>query len=202
MIVRPLTVFERDAVKTFYLALSQDDRRLRFCSMASDATVASYVDRMEFTRATILGAFDPSAHLIGVAELIYGTNEGEMAFAVHADLRNQKIGTSLMERLLIHARMRRTKKAVVMFMSENTPMRRLAVRAGMRVQPDGPECNASMDLQAPLPEEITRWAVEEGFFHSQYFSALMIARYGSLATDSVRAILPCATAPQPLGRAA
>jgi len=202
IVVRPLTVFERDSVRQFYLALSKDDRRLRFCAMASDTIVAQYVDRIEFTRATVLGAFDERAHLIGLAELIHAANEGDMAFAVRADRRGMKIGTRLIERLLVHARMRGIRIVVVMFLCENTPMRRLAARAGMRVEADGPECNAYRELAAPTAQELTQWSVEDGISHSQYFSTLMIARCGSIATESVTSMLPRATASQNLPRAA
>jgi GNAT superfamily N-acetyltransferase len=206
MILRPLTVFERDPVRTFYLALSQEDRRLRFCAMASDETVAAYVDRIDFARATVLGAFDERAQLIGLAELIHGAHESDMAFAVRADMRGQKIGTRLMERLIVQARIFGTpygqRRVTVMFMSDNTPMRRLAVRAGMRVTTDGSECNAFRELDAPTQEEVTRWALEDGYSHSQYFSALMIARYGSLAAQSAATMVPISKSLQVLARAA
>ena len=147
--IRPLAVFERDAVKNFYLTLSQDDRRMRFCATASDETVAKYVDRMDLTRATIFGAFDEGARLIGLAELLYGARESDMAFAVRADMRGRKIGTRLIERLLVHARLCGIRVVTVMFMSENTPMRRLAVRAGMHVETDGSECRARRTLDLP-----------------------------------------------------
>ena len=58
MIIRPLTVFEREAARDFYLSLSPDDRRKRFCCTLSDETISKYADRLNFTRDTVLGAFD------------------------------------------------------------------------------------------------------------------------------------------------
>ena len=104
MIIRPLTVFEREAVRKFYLSLSPDDRRKRFCCTLSDDTISSYVDRVDFTRDTILGAFDEQAKIIGLAELVRGTAASEMAFSVRPDRRGQKIGTRLIQRLMLHAR--------------------------------------------------------------------------------------------------
>jgi hypothetical protein len=43
MIVSRLTVFEREAVRDFYLALSPHDRRKRCCCSPSDETISSYV---------------------------------------------------------------------------------------------------------------------------------------------------------------
>ena len=103
MIIKALTVFEREALRKFYLSLSADDRRKRFCCTLSDDTLSSYVDQLEFRRDTVLGAFDEQAQIIGVAELILGSQASEMAFSVRPDRRGQKIGTRLIQRLLLRA---------------------------------------------------------------------------------------------------
>ena len=184
MIIRPLTVFEHETVRTFYLALSPDDRRKRFCCSLSDETISSYVDRLNFSRDTILGAFDQQAQLVGLAELVRGAEESEMAFSVRPDKRGQKIGTLLMERLLSRARICGARKVFVMFLSDNTPMRRMALRAGMSVQTEDGESHAERDLLPASVQELTRWFLEEGLSHSGYFSTLGMAQWGSLAERS------------------
>ena len=184
MIIRPLTVFELQAVRNFYLALSPDDRRKRFCCSLSDETISSYVDGLNFTRDTILGAFDEQAQIIGLAELVRGAEAGEMAFSVRPDKRGQKIGTLLMERLLSRARMCGVKKVFVMFLSDNTPMRRMALRAGMSVQTADGESHAARELLPASAQELTRWFLEEGLAHNGYFSTLGLAQWGSLVDHS------------------
>jgi GNAT superfamily N-acetyltransferase len=184
MIIRPLTVFEREAVRNFYLALSPDDRRKRFCCSLSDETISSYVDGFNFTRDTILAAFDEQAQLIGLAELVRGTEASEMAFSVRPDKRGQRIGTMLMEGLLSRARMCGARKVFVMFLSDNTPMRRMALRAGMSVQTADGESHAARELLPASAQELTRWFLEEGLAHSGYFSTLGMAQWGSLVDRS------------------
>lgn len=72
MIIRPLTEFERDVARGFYLGLSPQDRRKRFCCSPADETTHKYVDRLNFSRDTVLGAFDAEARIVGPAELISG----------------------------------------------------------------------------------------------------------------------------------
>ena len=187
MIIRPLTVFEREAVRHFYLALSPDDRRKRFCCTLSDLTISKYVDRLNFSRDTVLGAFDEKAQIVGLAELVIGTDKSEMAFSVRVDRRGQRIGTSLMERLLLRARMCGVRKVFVMFLSDNTPMRRMAGRAGMSVRSVDGEAHAERELPVPSAEDLTRWFIDEGLAHGAYFSTLGIARYGSLVNRSTTA---------------
>ena len=181
MIIRPLTVFEREAVRDFYLALSPEDRRKRFCCSLSDETICSYVDRLNFTRDTILAAFDEQAQLVGLAELVRGAEESEMAFSVRPDRRGQKIGTMLIERLVSRARICGTSKVFVMFLSDNTPMRRMALRAGLSVQTADGESHAERDLLPANVQELTHWFLEEGFAHGGYFSTLGMAQWRSLA---------------------
>jgi len=187
MIIRPLTVFEREAARDFYLSLSPEDRRKRFCCTLSDETISKYVDRLDFSRNTVLGAFDQQAQIIGLAELIRDTDAGEAAFSVRPDRRGEKIGTRLMERLLLRARMCGIRKVFVMFLSDNTPMRRMAIRAGMSVRSVDGEAHAERELPAPGAEELSRWFIEESLAHSGYFSTLGMVQWGSLMNPSAAA---------------
>lgn len=184
MIIRPLTVFEREAVRKFYLSLSPDDRRKRFCCALSDETISGYVDRVNFSRDTVLGAFDEQAQIIGLAELIRAPAASEMAFSVRPDRRGQKIGTRLMQRLLLRARICGIGKVFVVFLSDNTPMRRMAGRAGMPVSVVDGEAHAARELPAPSAEELAHWFMEESVSHGGYFGTLGMAGWGSLVNRS------------------
>jgi len=187
MIIRPLTVFEREAIRSFYLALSPEDRRKRFCCSLSDATIASYVERLNFSRDTILGAFDEQAQIVGLAELVCGAEASEMAFSVRSDKRGQKLGTRLMHRIVCRARMCGASKVFVMFLSDNTPMRRMALRAGMPVQTEDGESYAARELLPASAQEMTRWIFEESLAHSGHFSTLALAQWGSFVQRSAPA---------------
>jgi GNAT superfamily N-acetyltransferase len=179
MIIRPLTIYERDAIRGFYLALSAEDRRKRFCCALSDESVAKYVDGLDFAKGTVLAAFDDRAQIIGLCELAQGRGESEMAFTVRPDMRGQRIGTRLMERLLDRARMCGAAKVFVLFSSENTPMRRLASRAGMRIHTEAGESYASRELESVKARDLGQWLVGETVSHGSYFNTLIIARWAS-----------------------
>jgi GNAT superfamily N-acetyltransferase len=187
MIIRPLTVFEREAVRKFYVSLSPDDRRKRFCCTISDDTVSKYVGRIDFARDTVLGAFDDEAQLVGLAELMRGSKESEMAFSVRPDRRGQKIGTKLIQKLFLRARMCGITKVFVMFLSDNTPMRRMASRAGMALSTVDGESHASLELPAPSAEELAHWLAEENLSHSRYFGTLGIHGWRALSNRPAEA---------------
>jgi GNAT superfamily N-acetyltransferase len=197
MIIRPLTVYEREAVRHFYLALVPDDRRKRFCCSLSDETISSYVDRIDFTRDTILAAFDEQARIIGLAELVRGAGAGEMAFSVLPDRRCQRIGTTLMARLLRRAKVCGIRKVFVIFLSDNTPMRKMATRAGMTLSAVDGEAYAECELPAAGAEDLSRWLIEESLAHSGYFGTLGIAHWNSLMRSSASTASAPASTPVP-----
>lgn len=197
MIIRPLTVFERENVRNFYLSLSADDRYKRFCCSLSDDTISKYVDRLNFTRDTTLGAFDAQAQLIGLAELVRGPKESEMAFSVRPDRRGEKIGTALLEKLQSRARMCGVGKVFVLFLSDNTPMRKMALRGGMSVGTADGESHAARQLPPASALEITRWFLEESLAHSKYLSTLEIARWNALLDRPARATRERVESPTP-----
>lgn len=161
MIIRPLAASEQNAVKNFYLALNAEDRRKRFCCTVSDYGISNYVDALNFTRHLVLGAFCEQSQLVGVAELAPSAKARELAFSVREDLRSQYIGTRLMERILCHARMRGVRKVFAMFLADNMPMRKMAIRAGMLVQTVSGETYASRALPVPSADDVSQWAIDE-----------------------------------------
>lgn len=197
MIIRPLTVFERETVREFYIALAPDDRRKRFCCTLSDETISKYVDRLNFSRDTVLGAFDEQARLIGLAELVCGTEASEMAFSVRPDRRGETIGTRLTQRLIQRASMCGIRKVFVMFLSDNTPMRRMAIRAGMALSSIDGEAYAERELPAPSAEELARWYLGESLAHSRYFGTLGFARWRALANRPAIASIQSPPLPLP-----
>ena len=197
MIIRPLTVFEREAVRDFYVALEPEDRHKRFCCTISDETISKYVDRLNFSGDTVLGAFDEHAQIIGLAELVRGAGAGEMAFSVRADKRGQKIGTRLIQRLMLRARMCGIRKVFVMFLADNTPMRRMASRAGMVVSSIDGEAHAVRELPSPGAEELAQWYIEENLAHSSYFGALGFARWRAIANRTTVCAPPARKLPLP-----
>ena len=197
MIIRPLTVFEREAVRDFYVALEPEDRHKRFCCTISDETISKYVDRLDFSSDTVLGAFDEQAQIIGLAELVRGAEAGEMAFSVRPDKRGQKIGTRLIQTLMLRARMCGVRKVFVIFLSDNTPMRRMARRAGMDVSSIDGEAHAVGELPSPSAEELAQWYIEENLAHGSYFSALGLARWGALANRTAVSARPPLKLPLP-----
>jgi len=67
--VSQLSRIDRPALERHLLALDPRDRRLRFGTLPSDATVRAYVARIDFDRDAVSGVFDEELAIVGAAHL-------------------------------------------------------------------------------------------------------------------------------------
>jgi ribosomal protein S18 acetylase RimI-like enzyme len=76
-------------IERHLLGLDSISRRLRFGSAFADISVVAYVHRIDFTRALLVGAFDRTDGLVGLAEAqpTASPAEVEMAVSVHPPYR-------------------------------------------------------------------------------------------------------------------
>lgn len=156
----------RPLIRAHLLALSENDRYLRFGHAVSDTEIAAYVDHLDFQRDLIFGVFNwrlqpvAIAHLaLGAEPLGAGQHAGVMAeFGVSVDARAR--GRGLGAVLFMHAaRCARALGVQTMFihaLTENVPMLRIARRAGARVERHGGESEAFLRLPLVGPPE-PRW---------------------------------------------
>lgn len=134
IIVRRLWEGERTAVRALYLGLEREDRRLRFFSTLNDTGIHAYVDQLDFTRGIVLGAFDVEARLLGTLELSPCGDSIELALAVASTARGKGIGRALVERAWAETRTSPARQLVLVCLSENGAMRRLAQRLDMKLR--------------------------------------------------------------------
>lgn len=148
--VRILSPLEWPVFGRHMKRLGSDDRRMRFGSTVSDACIDAHIGRLRPFVDTVVGAFSDQAEMIGAA-LITRDNAGavEISVSVLPDWRGRGIGTALVTRAMLWARNRGYRHAAVRFLSENTPMWRLARRCGMQVAKDLGDAEGQLGLPAP-----------------------------------------------------
>jgi GNAT superfamily N-acetyltransferase len=150
--IRSLAVRHRSLILAHLLALSENDRYLRFGYAASDAQVRRYVDGIDFGRDEVVGIFDEGLELVAMAHLAYiaGSNGGapmaEFGVSVLPRARGRGWGSRLFERAVLHARNWGAEMMIIHALSENTPMLRIARRAGARIEREGGEAQALLRL--------------------------------------------------------
>jgi GNAT superfamily N-acetyltransferase len=150
--IRSLAVRHRPLILAHLLALTESDRYLRFGYKASDEQVRRYVDGIDFGRDEVVGIFDEALELVSVAHLarIEGANGAapmaEFGVSVLPRARGRGWGSRLFERAVLHARNWGAEMMIIHALSENTPMLRIARKAGASIERDGGEAQALLRL--------------------------------------------------------
>lgn len=158
--VRSMTKRHRPRILQHLLALDAHDRYLRFGQATTDAQIAKYVDTLDFERDEVFGIFNRKLELVAMAHLAYSPAQqvdgqpamAEFGVSVMPQARGRRFGARLFDNAMLHARNRGFNTLFIHALSENTPMLKIARRAGAEVVRDGSETEAWLKLP---PETLT-----------------------------------------------
>lgn len=159
--IRPLSPRHKPRIEAHLLALSENDRYLRFGYAATDEHVKRYVSGLNFDRDEIFGVFNRRLQLVAVAHLAFSVDPqwstcAEFGVSVAASQRGRGLGAKLFARAVMHARNEGVSMLFVHALSENAAMLKIARNAGARVERDGSESEAYLTLpQATLDSQLT-----------------------------------------------
>jgi RimJ/RimL family protein N-acetyltransferase len=149
VVTKQLSSVDRAAILRHLHRLSEEDLRLRFGSPQSDASIAHYVERIDFERDSLLGVYGDDLELIGVTHLGMG-EEAEFGVSVLPSHRGRGIGTALFVRAQEHARNHMVRKFYVHCLTENKAMLAIARKAKMQIVTEAGE--ADLYLRLPLAD--------------------------------------------------
>ena len=129
-----------------FLALSREDRRLRFGATLDDQAVRDYVERIDFERDAVLGVFAHDLSLSGVAHVAGGGASAEFGVSVVPDARGRGIGSALFDRANLYARTHHIHAMFMHCLLENRTMMHIARKSGMRIVAEAGEADAYLEL--------------------------------------------------------
>ena len=154
--VRSLGARHRERIAVHLLALTDQDRYLRFGYLATDEQLTGYVDRLDFDRDEVFGIFNRHLQLIAMAHLAHpvvlvdaSAKEppmSEFGVSVLPRARGRGFGKRLFEHAMLHARNRGVRILFIHALSENTVMLKIARHAGATIKRDGSESDAYVEL--------------------------------------------------------
>lgn len=149
--IRALGPRQRERIARHLLALDEHDRYLRFGYQATDEQIRRYVEGLDFARDDIFGIYNRLLRLVAVAHLAYSVDRdlaacAEFGVSVLPGARGRGYGQLLFERAMRHARNQGVELMFIHALSENTPMLKIARKAGATVERDGSESRAYLRL--------------------------------------------------------
>lgn len=159
-VTKQLTAADRPAILRHLQSLSEEDLRLRFGSPRSPASVASYVEHIDFARDALFGVFDSDLELVGVAHVGMG-DEAEFGVSVAPAHRGRGVGTALFDRAQEHARNHMIRRFYVHCLTENKAMLAIARKAKMKIVTEAGEADAWLGLPPGDVATVTGEFLEE-----------------------------------------
>ena len=189
--VLQLAASNRAALRRHFLTLSNEDLRLRFEHVISEAALLKYVDSIDFERDAVFGVFDAGLGLAGVAHLGLRGDIAEFGVSVAPGHRGEGIGTALYRRAYEYSRNHRITTLFVHCLKENKEMMHIARKAGMEIVLDAAEVEAHLHVPPGDPASYTEEFLDDrvGLFDlalkSQFLAARAIADAMAEAADTL-----------------
>jgi GNAT superfamily N-acetyltransferase len=139
---------DRPAILAHLLALSPEDRHLRFCGSLSDETIRTHVEGLPdlpgFTLAALEGPlwdgpFYRAGPVRAFAELVVSGKVAELGISVDAGRRRAGVGTYMVQTAARLLALRGVEQIVALTLTRNRGMIRLGQTCGARIESDGSE---------------------------------------------------------------
>jgi GNAT superfamily N-acetyltransferase len=186
-----LNIGNRPALIRHFVALPDEDLRLRFGIPMSEHALREYVGRIDFDRDAIFGVFEDNLSLSGVAHVAIGGGMAEFGVSVLPDHRKRGIGGTLFEHAHAYARNHFIRTMFMHCLTENRVMMHIAKKSGMTICTESGEADAYLKLPpldaATIAAELfnERVALFDYALKSQMDVArrLNAAAHGSLGED-------------------
>ena len=165
--IRILSAKHRPKISAHLKSLGAQDRYLRFGYPATDEQIEAYVAQLDFVRDDIYGVFNRRLEIVAMAHLAFSVDPqwatcAEFGVSVDLKMRGRGLGGRLFERAVIHARNQGVALMFIHALSENTPMLKIARKAGARVERDGSESDAYLSLPPANLDSQVHEFLEEG----------------------------------------
>jgi len=145
-LIRELSRLERPALERHFLALGEQDRRLRFGVALGDHAISGYVARIDFERDTVFGVSGDDLHLVAAAHLGRAQGYAELGVSVLEAERGRGAGGALLARAHLRARNWGVRTLFMHCLAENAAMMRLARKQGMAIVTEAGETDAWLEL--------------------------------------------------------
>jgi GNAT superfamily N-acetyltransferase len=153
--VQRLNEGARPALAAHFLALSADDRRLRFGASLGAESIAMYVAGIDLGRDAVFGVFDDVLALIGVAHVAFSDDVAELGISVLPERRGRGAGRALFARASEHARNRFVSRLFMHCLAENAAIMHIARTSGMDIVAAAGDADAHLALSPASPASVT-----------------------------------------------
>ena len=171
--IRQLNAHHRKRIVKHLLALTPQDRYLRFGYAANDEQIKRYAEGLNFEQDSIFGVYNWRLQLIAMAHVAYSVDShfaacAEFGVSVLPTARGRGLGGLLFERAVTHARNEGVSMMFIHALSENTAMIKIARHAGAVIEQEAGEAQAYLRLPAATFDSRVAEMIEEQIAQTDY----------------------------------
>lgn len=171
--IRELNAHHRKRIVKHLLALTPQDRYLRFGYAANDEQIKRYAEGLNFEQDSIFGVYNWRLQLMAMAHVAYSVDShfaacAEFGVSVLPSARGRGLGGLLFERAVTHARNEGVSMMFVHALSENIAMIKIARRAGAVIEQEAGEAQAYLRLPAATFDSRVAEMIEEQIAQTDY----------------------------------
>jgi len=140
-LIERLRATDRATLEAHFLALGEDDRRLRFGAV-SDRHIASYVDGIDFDASHVYGVRSRGSQWLGIGHLSHGKDVAELGLSVLPEGRGRGLGAAIFRYAVAQASRRGASRLYMHCLTSNRAILSIARAAGMSIGSSGGESDA------------------------------------------------------------
>lgn len=133
---------DRESLRNHFLALGEEDRRLRFGVSVGDGHIHTYVDGIDFAASHVYGVRSRGAGWIGIGHLSHHDGVAELGLSVMPDGRGRGLGGAIFRYAVARASRLGLGRLYMHCLTSNRAILSIARSAGMSIGSSGGEADA------------------------------------------------------------
>ncbi len=133
---------DREELRRHFLALDEEDRRLRFGVAVSDRHIDAYVGGIDFAASHVYGVRSRGQGWLGIGHLSQGEGAAELGLSVLPAARGRGLGAAIFRYAVAQASRLGLGRLYMQFLTSNRAILSIARSAGMEIASNGGEADA------------------------------------------------------------
>lgn len=151
MLVRKLSLLDKNRIIDNLVALQGEDRRLRFGALCTDDYIKEYVTKSFEQESKWFGVDHINGHLVATCHVAIFNDEAELGCCVDEEYRGEGLAQQMFDRAVTWLRTKNISNVFMHCLTENAAMRHIARKNDMTVVSGYGDSDANVEIEPPTP---------------------------------------------------
>ena len=151
MLVRKLSLIDKQRIINNLVKLQGEDRRLRFGALCTDEYITNYVTKSFEQESKWFGVDHIDGHLVATCHVAIYNGEAELGCCVDEDFRGEGLAQQMFDRAVTWLRTKGITNVFMHCLTENAAMRHIAKKNEMTVVSGYGDTDANVEVEPATP---------------------------------------------------